>query len=143
MAVEIRERAAVDSAWLMEVLQSGGYEVQRGSTDAEAMVAKHPARPNVILKIHPELGLITITHFWHLKKAGFGQHKDLLEKLNKANSESWRDTFYIDAQGDLAVSSYITLADHLAPEDVTSFLEREGMGFSQVVATSALKDHVQ
>jgi hypothetical protein len=144
MAIQTRGHDAVDSAWLMEVLTSQGYQdVRRGTSDSQLVLAKHPNRPNLSVKVHPELGLISIKHYWHLKKAKFGGHKDLMEKVNEANSESWRDTFYIDRDGDLAVSSYITLADQVSADDIASFLDRESGGFALVVAQSGLAEHME
>ncbi len=107
------------------------------------ILAEHPSRPNVTIRVHPELGLITIVQLWGLKKGGgFGAHKNLMEKLNKANSQSWRDTYYITTEGDLGVSSYITLADQLSAEDITAHLARESEGFFTTVTVAGLREHL-
>ncbi len=142
MTTEVLSGAAVDGAWLRDVLSSCGYDAKL--VDARTVAATYPAgRPNVRLAVHHELELITIIHYWHLKKGGFGSHKDLMEKINKANSESWRDTFYIDSDGDLAVSSYITLGEQMSATEIRQFLEKESMGFATTVLHSGLVEHVQ
>jgi hypothetical protein len=96
------------------------------------------------MRVHPELGLITVMSTWSLKKGGgFGAHKNLLERLNAANQRSWRDTFYLTSDGQgLGVSSYITLADQLSPTDITDHLAREASGFMEVVTVSQLREHL-
>ena len=139
--LDVRRRDDVNASWLMEVLRRNGYEVSL--TSEGAVFAKHSTRPNAILKVRPEVGIISILESWRVKKGGFGSHKDLLEKINKANSLSWRDTFYIDSDGDLGVSSFITLADELSADDITNHLLRENENFITTVVTSGLIEHVQ
>jgi Putative bacterial sensory transduction regulator len=142
MSADLRSGSSVDASWLQDILKSSGYEPT--VVDSRTVWGKHPgSRPNVRLTVHHELGLITIFHFWHLKKGGLGSHKDLMEKINKANAQSWRDTFYIDSDGDLGVSSYITLAEQMSPQEIQSFLEQESVGFATTVFQTGLVQHVQ
>lgn len=142
MTTEMRSPTQVTRAWLDEILRNAGYTTKPGERDPEVIAATHPTRPNLSVKLHPELHLIVLVHFWGLKKGGFGSHKNLMEALNKANSVSWRDTFFIDQEGDLGVSSYITLADELSEATIADFLEQEAQGFQTAIIRSGLIEHV-
>jgi hypothetical protein len=135
MSTSVVKGNAVTADWLLEVLRSGGYDA--GKADGGAVFGKHPIRPNVILKVHQELGLITIQHYWTLKTT-LGNQEALAEALNRANSQSWRDTFFVDRQGDLAVSSYITLGEEMSASEIGNFLERESSGFTTAIRDSGL-----
>ncbi|MEW6335782.1 MAG: YbjN domain-containing protein [Acidobacteriota bacterium] len=131
--------ASVTKDWIASLLPQGGYTNIRFSTrDPEVIVADHPTRPNITLRARPELGLITVVHSWRLKKPGWGGEKDLLVVFNKANSTSWYDTFYRDNEGDLIVSSYITIADGLSEQNVLQHLDREASSFRETINVSEL-----
>ncbi len=133
--------ATVGKDWIAGMLPAGGYtNVRFGSRDPEVVAADHPSRPNITLRVRPELGLITVVHSWRLKKPGWGGEKDLLAVLNKANGTSWYDTFCRDNEGDLLVNSYITLSEGLSEQNVLLHLEREASSFRETIATSGLRE---
>lgn len=125
--------------WLAGLLPEGGYtNVRFGSRDPEVVVADHPSRPNITLKVRRDLGIIAVMHSWRLKKASWGQGKDLLVALNKANATGWLECFTQDDEGDLLVTSYVTLTEGVAARDVLLHLEREALQFRTATATSDL-----
>ncbi len=141
---ETRKRDAVDAQWLTGILEENGYhDIKQVATSPATVAGFHQTRLNVILTVHPELGLITVLHASKMKKGGFGAHKDILEKLNKANQQSWRDTFYLDKDGDLAISAYITLGDEIPAKEIADFLEAESQAILQTVVVSGLREHLQ
>ena len=91
----------------------------------------------------PAMSIILFQSIWKMKQGGFGAKKDILKAVNEANRESFIDTFYTDADGDLWVSSYIVLTDHITPGDVTRFLQREMLTFFAISQKSGLGEHIQ
>jgi hypothetical protein len=131
--------ATVTKEWIASLLPAGGYtNVRFGNRDAEVVAADHPTRPNITLRARTELGLITVVHSWRLKKPGWGGEKELLAVLNKANGTSWYDTFCRDSDGDLIVTSYITISEGLSEQDVLRHLEREASSFRETINVSDL-----
>jgi hypothetical protein len=125
--------------WLAGVLPEGGYtDVRFGSRDPEVVVADHPSRPNITLKIRRDLGIIAIMHSWRMKKTGWGQGKDVLAAINKANAVTWLNNFTRDDEGDLLVTSYVTLTEGMAGRDVLLHLEREASQFRNAISASDL-----
>jgi len=92
--------------------------------------------------IRADLGVITVTHPWNLRKSRWGGNK-LLDAVNEANRMSWLSTFCINSDGDLLVSSYINIVDGLTEEDILSFLEREQMLFALTLMRSGLSKHMK
>lgn len=126
--------------WIREVVANDGYDV---SIESDFVRAKHDSRPNVLIKIRPELGLLTVSHFWGMKKPGFGGAGKILEALNRANSMSWISTFFRDDDGDLGVTSYVVLTNDVSAHDLRTFLERESTKFKEVLLLSGLHEYVQ
>ena len=130
----------VDKQWIANLLPHGDYtNVRFASGDPEVIVADHPSRPNITLRVRPAVGAITVIHSWRLKKAGWGQTKEILAAINRANSLSWLSSFSQDNEGDLLVTSYITLANGLSEEDVLAHLEKEAAGFLEAISASDLR----
>lgn len=136
-------RAEITRDWLSDVLSRAEYEVQPAEKDEDTLLARHELRPNITVRLNHNLGIITITHFWRLKKPGLGWDKAVLRALNDANCRSWLSTFYRDGDGDLGVSSYIVLAEQLHAEDVLGFLENEASKFQEVVVLSELAKWIE
>jgi hypothetical protein len=128
----------VTREWLMEILSRGGYQATASDKDANTILAKHESKPNIVVTIRKNQGMITIQHWWPMKKPNWGQDKALVAALNQANAQSWFDTFAIDNDGDLTVSAYITLAQELAEHDVLGFLDKEPASFATVIKSSGL-----
>lgn len=131
----------VTYAWLREVLAGDRYEVKE--VDDWGLLAKHSERPNIHVRLRPKLNLITIQHFWSVKKARWGGQKGLLNAVNEANSISWVDTFAVDKDGDLNVSNYILLATRLSERDILRFIETESELFVKIITTTSLKDYIK
>ena len=110
--------------------------------DSAHLVGRHVRRPNIIVRIRPEPGVITVTHGWNLKKSRWGGNK-LLDAVNDANRMSWLSTLCINSDGDLLVSSYINIVDGLTEEDVLSFLEREQVLFAMTLMRSDLSKYMK
>jgi len=136
-------RDEITRDWLASVLRQDSYEVRPGERDADTLLAKHETRPNITVRLNRSMGVITITHFWRLKKPGWGQDKAILESLNDANRRSWLSTFYRDGDGDLGVSSYIVLTDSVSTSDITGFLDKEANKFQELVVLSDLIKWIQ
>jgi hypothetical protein len=132
----------VTPEWLRGVLGRAGYEATLSSQSENAVVAKHPQRPNVTLTIRRDLGAITCATWWSGKKTGWGQEKNLMAALNRANSKSWFDTFCVDGDGDIMISAYITLDTRISESDVLGFLEREALS-QMALLSSELKEFVR
>jgi Putative bacterial sensory transduction regulator/zinc-ribbon domain len=128
--------------WLRDVLSGDGYEVKELEED-KGLLAKHPTRPNIRVRINPKLNLITIQHFWSMKQPGWGGQKELLSVINAANSSSWIGTFAVDKDGDLNVSSYVPLATRLSEHDILGFLETESESFVRIVSHTDLKSYIK
>lgn len=124
---------------LVRLLQKSGYQnVRVDSTDPDLILAKHSERPSISLKIRKNLRIITLQHYWKLKKPGWGEEKKIAVAINQANNKSWLDIFSLDSAGDLSVSSYITLAENLTEDDIVFHLEQEARLFLQVALGSDL-----
>jgi hypothetical protein len=131
----------VTPQWLGEIFKRLGYSVEL--TGDDTLRVKHETKPNMIVTVRHSLGLITLQHYWNLKKSVFGGQGNMMSAVNRANSSSWRSTFYIDKDGDLGVSSYMALTSKVSGQDVIDFLEKGFDEFMQVVATSNLHDYLK
>jgi len=129
----------VTREWVREVIVPAGYDVTFSEEKAHLLRAKHASRPNIQVGIRKDLGVITIQHWWGMQKPGWSGDKEMRVALNEANAASWFDTFSVDAQGDLGVSSYITLAHRLSEHNILQFLERESESFMKIIAVSGLR----
>lgn len=136
----MKSSADVTPEWLAGLLQQVGYDVETGGDGA--IRARHQSKPNMVVKLRKDLGLITIMHFWSMKKVGFGASGKLMEAINRANSISWRSTFFRDKDGDLGVSSCIPLSVSIADEDVLGFLDRTFEEFLVTVSASGLSNYL-
>jgi hypothetical protein len=104
--------------------------------------AKHPSRPNIVCLIKENWGILEFITFYKSQK-GHGKEKQLHEAVEKANETSPFATFYIDKDGDMAISSYIVLVERgLTEGDVTRFLAKTAENFWLVSAQAGLKDVV-
>lgn len=127
--------------WLREVLERAGYDATLSEKDSNAVSGKYPgSRPNVVMTIRKQLGIITIASWWNLKKAGWGQEKALLAAINEANGRSWFNTCSVDKDGDLLVSAYICLTCRLTEQDIAAFLERTAESFMDTARNTELKN---
>jgi hypothetical protein len=86
-------RSEITMEWVKGVLDRAGYET---SVKGDSVLAKHSERPNLALKIRPDLELLTISHFWGMKSPGLGRSGKILEAINKANNISWYSNFFRD-----------------------------------------------
>lgn len=132
----------VTREWLRDVLNRNGYEATLSDRVDNAVQAKHPQRPNLVMTIRRDLGMITCQSWWGGKKSGWGQEKALLTALNRANQKSWFDIYCVDNDGDIGISSYITLGSRITERDVLGFLERESTSQLALVS-SELKEFVR
>jgi Putative bacterial sensory transduction regulator len=131
----------VTREWLRDVLAADGYDVTLPAEQVEAVYAKHPSRPNIVCLIKQNWGILEFITFY---KAQPGKEKQLHEAVEKANETSPFATFYIDKDGDMAISSYIVLVERgLTEGDVTRFLAKTAENFWLVSAQADLKDVVQ
>ncbi len=134
-------REAVNIGWLKDALSQDGYAVTELGDNV--LAAKKSGATNLVVKLVPAMSIILFQSIWKMKQGGFGAKKDILKAVNEANRESFIDTFYTDADGDLWVSSYIVLTDHITPGDVTRFLQREMLTFFAISQKSGLGEHIQ
>lgn len=131
-------------AWLGTVLKKGGYDTKPSDSNPEVLQARYDGgRPNLTVRVRAGDRIISFTHFWKMKKPGWGQEGNLLGALNKANSQSWYDTFARDSDGDLMVSSYLFMAEGVSEGDVLAFVEKEAAHFLQVVNVAGLMQWLQ
>ena len=133
----------VTREWLRDVLSGDGYDVKFSEKDPNAVHAKHRVRPNILITVRTNLSLITIQHWWGIKKPGWGGDARLRAALNDANARSWRDTFSLDKEGDLTVSAYIVLPHRLTDQDILGFLDKEAIGFVETLRASGLQEFVK
>jgi hypothetical protein len=137
-------RAQVTQDWLRGVLAKGGYDVRVDEKNSDLLRARYEgARPNLTVRLRPGERIVSFMHFWRMKKPGWGQEKDLLSALNKANGASWFSTFARDSDGDLMVSSYLFLTDSMNEDDVLTFVDKEASAFLQVINASGLSQWVE
>jgi hypothetical protein len=133
----------VTREWVRDVLASAGYDVSLPADRPEAVLAQHPTRPNAVCLIKENWGILEFLTFYK-SQHGFGKEKQLHEAVEKANKTSPFATFYVDKDGDLAISSYMWLTERgLTEHDVTRFLEKTADNFLLVAAQASLKDVVE
>lgn len=129
-------RSEITGEWLCHVMREAGYEATH---EDDIVKAKHPTRPNIVAKINREVNVIMFQHYWGVERPGWDENSSyLLDAVNKANRQSICSTFYIDADGDLAVSSYIFLTEEVSERDVMHFLEQEAFMFLLILTSSGL-----
>lgn len=143
VAGEGKPSSEVTREWLAGILSRAGYTTHPSESDANAITAKHPTRSNINLTIRRNIGLITISAWWGVKKPGWGQEKALLAALNDANSRSWFNTHALDKDGDLMVSAYIPLAHQLSEQDIAGFLGRMNDSFLECVKNTGLGQFIK
>ncbi len=133
-------RESVSKEWLEAIFKAAGYEVEDVAQDG-IFLAKHPVLPSRVVRYIPGIGIITMRTPFPMKAGGFGGKKDIEKAVEKANSESWLDTFYLDDDGDLWTSSYIFVTDHISGADVTRFLAAETTQIMVELEKSGLAKH--
>jgi len=136
-------RESVNKQWLEAIFRQAGYEISElPGMPGEAFGAKHPTMPNRIVNILPT-GIISFRSIYGAKPGGFGSKKEFEHEVEQANRESFLDTFYLDKDGDLWISSYIFVTDHMTGADVLRFLELEHSSFMLEVAKTGLVKHLK
>jgi hypothetical protein len=138
-----RLASEVTKEWLTEVLRKGGYDANPHPTVADVVVARYDGpRPNLTVRVRPGERIVSFLHFWKLKKPGWGQDKDFTTALEKANGNSWYDSFSRDKDGDLMVSFYLFLVDGITEGDVLALVEKEANHFMQVTTSTGLRQWI-
>jgi hypothetical protein len=133
----------VTGEWLKSVLESDGFSVELDTSDTNKMVATHSKRPNQVVQIRRELGIVSLQSPWTLKKRRWGAKEGLLEAVNNANSNSWYSTFYANLDADrLTSSTYFQLAERLSGADVLGHLGRVEEDFYRALKGSGLTEHL-
>lgn len=136
-------REAVSKQWLETIFRQAGYEItELPGMPGQAFGAKHPTMPNRIVNLLPS-GIISFRTVYGAKPGGFGAKKEIEHEVEQANSESFVDTFYLDKDGDLWISSYIFVTDHITGADVLRFLDLEHSSFMVEVAKTGLVRHLK
>ncbi|MDQ7794960.1 MAG: YbjN domain-containing protein [bacterium] len=133
----------VSPEWLAHLLCQDGYYDVEVTPDEEVVRGKHKTRPNIVLRIRRDLGCLTMLHWWSLKPSGIFGGGSVQTAVNKANNISWLNSFYLDKDGDLAVSSQIWLGRQVGSEDILTFLDRNAKDFMAAVAASGLQQHLK
>lgn len=129
--------------WLADLLRQDDYFDVEVNPDDGVVRGKHKTRPNIVLRIRRDLGCLTMQHWWGLKPARLIGGGNIQAVVNKANNVSWLNSFYLDQDGDLAVSSYVWLSRQVGSEDILTFLDRNAKDFMAAVATSGLQQHLK
>lgn len=125
--------------WLRAVMAAAGYRVEAVTSCPESIRCMHGTRSNVVLTVRRELGLVTGQYWWALQRT---DQALLLGAINQANLRSWRQTFALDAGGDLNVSFAFALAERLSADDVVRFVQRESEEFLRLIEVSGLRAHM-
>jgi hypothetical protein len=138
-----RGEGEVTGAWLKQLFESEGFEVELDSDDNDQIVATHSKRPNQIVQIKRENKIVSLQSPWSLKKKMFGGKDSILNALNKANASSWYSTFYVDFDADRLTSSfYFQLTDQLSGADVLGLLQKAEEDFFRILNSSGLSEHL-
>ncbi len=133
----------VTGPWLKSVLETVGFSVELDESSSDKMVATHSQRPNQVVQIRRDLGIISLQSPWTLKKRRWGAKEALLEAVNAANSNSWYSTFYANLDADrLTSSSYFQLTERLSGADVLSHLGKVEEDFYRALKGSGLTEHL-
>jgi hypothetical protein len=125
----------VTAQWLAAVMTEAGYRVEAVGSSSDSIRCMHGQRSNIVLTVRRELGLVTGQYWWALPASDAGA---LLAAVNQANLRAWRQTFAVDAGGDLNVSFAFPLAERLSADDVVRFVRRESEEFQRLIETSGL-----
>ncbi len=143
IAGEGKGPAEVTGEWMKTLLESVGFSVELDESSADKLVATHGQRPNQIVQIRRDLGIVSMQSPWSLKKRRWGGKEPLLEAVNSANSSSWYSTFYANLDDDrLTASCYLQLTERLNGADVLGQLERVEEDFFRALKGSGLTEHL-
>jgi hypothetical protein len=121
--------------WLAAIMAEAGYRVEPVGSCPESIRCMHRRRSNVVLTLRRELGLVAGRYWWALPPS---DESAVLAAVNQANLRAWRQTFAVDAGGDLSVSFAFPLAERLSAEDVVRFVRRESQEFLHLIEASGL-----
>lgn len=133
----------ITSDWLKSVLETEGFEVEIDSSDSDSLVATHEKRPNQLIQIKRELGIVSLQSPWTMKKLGWGGKDALYKACNDANSASWYSTFYANIDANRITSSfYIQLGESVSEGDVRDLLEKVEADFFRIVNSSGLVEYL-
>lgn len=138
-----RSPGEVSVEWLADLLRQEDYYDVEVTPDEEVVRGKHKSRPDIFMQVRRDLGCLTVLTYWQLKPVGIFGGGNIQMALNRANSISRLNSFFVDKDGDLVVSSQIWLARQLGSEDILVFLDRIAMDFTITVATSGLQQHLE
>lgn len=128
--------------WLAGVLSREGYEIVSNDKVRE-LFAKHAQRPNMVVKIFAERELILFVHWWRTKEPGWLSDAQRIKVLNNLNIDSLTQTFSIDRDGDLLVSTYIASSDPVSSTTIRMFLERDTRTFAQATEKHNLSAYLK
>lgn len=143
LAMDGQGPAEVTGPWLKDILEADGFTVELDDSDSDQMVATHTQRPNQVIHIRRDLGIVSMQSPWTLKKRRWGGKDSLLEAVNLANSTSWFSTFYANLDEDrLTSSSYLQLTAQLSGADVVGQLGRVEEDFFRALNGSGLTEHL-
>lgn len=129
----------VTLGWLKTVLEKNEYSVEETENDP-MLIAKHKEKPNFLIHLRPDLGILQLHTFCGGKKPGWGKKTDMFKTINKANALPILGIFNIDEDGNLCVSSHINLTEQLTERDIVGFLDTLGKAVYEVIGSSGLKE---
>jgi hypothetical protein len=133
----------VTGPWLKSVLEGEGFEVELDGSDSDQMVAKSSQRPNQVIHIRRDLGIVSLQSPWTMKKRRWGGKEGVLEAVNGANSNSWYSTFYANFDAErMTSSSFLQLTERLSEADVLTQLKRVEDDFFRALNSSGLSEHL-
>ncbi len=133
----------VTGEWLKSVFESVGFSIELDDSNSDKLVATHSQRPNQVVQIRRDLGIVSLQSPWTLKKRRWGAKEGLLEAVNTANSSSWYSTFYVALDDDrLTSSSFFQLTELLGGGDVLGHLGRVEEDFFRALKGSGLTEHL-
>jgi hypothetical protein len=128
--------------WLKMVLRGNGYEIKE-TPNPLIVGAMKSGQMNRVVQYLPGPGIISIRTPFVMATSGFGVNKEIAQEVESANRDSFTDTFYRDADGDVWASSYIFITDHISGADVIRFLDQGMVASIGEIQKSGLAKHLK
>jgi hypothetical protein len=143
MADNGRGPQEVSGEWLKSVFESDGFSVELDASDGDQMLATSSQRPNQLVHVRRDLGIVSLQSPWTLKKRRWGGKEAILDAINTANASSWYSAFYVSFDNNrLTSSSYFQLAERLCGDDVLGHLKRVEEDFFRTLNGSGLNEYL-
>ena len=111
--------------WLQGIAKQLKYEIVPPEDGTNFFIGQSEEYSNVGITLNQDIGMITVMSLYTLKKIGWGERKEMLSTLNKANGMGSVCSYFIgENSNSLTIYSYLLLTARLSEQDMVSFLEK-------------------